>query len=588
MMKNTEKKRFNKKGLIIKRLIIQTLIVTLIFGTGTLIYLKSDYRNWADDYYRYIEEKNKDLIIKLQEYETKDEITADFKNYEDLLLASSSEMPEPRGLYIKMTDRKTGEVLADSKEKCFFILPKESGGFADDTNNPALLYESDDEYLLKWMKDTREEYLSIADEGDENHLYYQVNKYCVKDNTFYPLEMVAYYRPGYTDVNTVVTDKDKYETWGPIFYTRDYDNIEGIDEMEVIENKDNEGAVYLSGGIYDVSDFPEAGKGNPDYDVSYGESHTYEFPILVNRYIEKPRYFFKDVNTMIIIRNPFMLSKSENGEIVVKNYVLESYFKSNYWTEEQNIFTRKIILALYAFTLLLSAAISVVISLIQISKREKEEFRKTLTDSISHDLKSPLTALRGYAESLKENLNEDKKEIYADAILESADYMDRLINGNFELLKLKEKKYVERKENVNLVGMTENLFEKYIPLLEERNVKFEVTGSFEKKANKDLMEKALENLVSNSVKYVNDSGEIKVEGNKKGFVISNSVDSLPDKKPDKLWESFIKGDDARSNEKGSGIGLAIAKSIFDLHKIKATIEFKDGKEKRFEVYINQI
>ncbi|MCR5847170.1 MAG: HAMP domain-containing histidine kinase [Lachnospiraceae bacterium] len=583
MMKNTEKKRFNKKGLILKRLIIQTVIVTLLFGIVTLIYLKNDYNDWAQKYYRYIEEKNKDLIIKLQEYETKDEITADFKNFEDLLLASSTEMPEPMGFYIKMTDRKTGEVLADSKEKCFFILPKESGGFADDTNNPALLYECDDEYLIKWMKDTREEYLSFADEGDENHLFYQVNKYCIKDGSFYPLEMIAYYRPNYTD-GAIVTDKDKYETWCPEFDIRDYENIDGIDEMEEIVNKDNEGAVYLSGGIYDVSDFPEAGKDDPNYMVSYGESHTFEFETLVNHYIEQPKYFFKDGKTMIIIRDPFYLTKSVNGEIAVKNYVLESFFKSNYWTE--NIYTRKIILALYVLIFLLSTAISVVISLIQISKKEKEEFRKTLMDSISHDLKSPLTALRGYAESLKENLNADRKEAYADAILESSDYMDRLINGNLKLLQLQDMKYVSKKENADLVGITKELFEKYRPVLDERNISLKITGTFFRKVNKELISNALENLVSNSVKYVNDGGEIAVEGTKNELVISNSVERFPERKSEELWETFVKGDDSRSNEKGSGIGLAIAKRILEIHKINNCIKYADKDRKYFEIHLS--
>ncbi len=582
-MKNTEKKRFNKKGLILKRLIIQTVIVTLLFGIVTLIYLKNDYNDWAQKYYRYIEEKNKDLIIKLQEYETKDEITADFKNFEDLLLASSTEMPEPMGFYIKMTDRKTGEVLADSKEKCFFILPKESGGFADDTNNPALLYECDDEYLIKWMKDTREEYLSFADEGDENHLFYQVNKYCIKDGSFYPLEMIAYYRPNYTD-GAIVTDKDKYETWCPEFDIRDYENIDGIDEMEEIVNKDNEGAVYLSGGIYDVSDFPEAGKDDPNYMVSYGESHTFEFETLVNHYIEQPKYFFKDGKTMIIIRDPFYLTKSVNGEIAVKNYVLESFFKSNYWTE--NIYTRKIILALYVLIFLLSTAISVVISLIQISKKEKEEFRKTLMDSISHDLKSPLTALRGYAESLKENLNADRKEAYADAILESSDYMDRLINGNLKLLQLQDMKYVSKKENADLVGITKELFEKYRPVLDERNISLKITGTFFRKVNKELISNALENLVSNSVKYVNDGGEIAVEGTKNELVISNSVERFPERKSEELWETFVKGDDSRSNEKGSGIGLAIAKRILEIHKINNCIKYADKDRKYFEIHLS--
>ena len=584
-MKNTEKKRFNKKGLILKRLIIQTLIVTLIFGIGTLTYLKNDYKNWANDYYRYIEEKNKNLIIKLQEYETKDDDSTDMKNFEDLLLASSTEMPEPLGYYIKLTDRTTGEVLADSKERCFFLLPNDGEGFTDDPTGSVLLYENDDENLIKWMKNTREEYLSFADEEDENHLFFQVNKYCIKDGSFIPLEMIAYYRPTYSD-GDIILEKDKYETWCREFDIRDYENIDGIDKMEVIENNDNERAAYLSGGIYDISDFPESGKDAPNYKVSYGESHDFEFETLVTHYIEQPNYFFKDGETLIIKRDPFILSKSENGEIVIKNYVLESYFKSNYWTEGQNIYTRRIILALYFVTLLLSTAISVVLSLILISKKEKEEFRKTLMNSISHDLKTPLTALRGYAESLKENLNADRKEEYADAILESSEYMDRLINGNLELLRLEDIRKTGRKENVDLVELTKGLYEKYIPSLNERGVALNITGKYQTKVDRSLIVNAMENLVSNSVKYVNDNGEINVKETEKGFVISNTVEELPKNKSEELWESFVKGDEARSNEKGSGIGLAIAKSIFNLHKLKSSIEYKDGEKKKFEVYIS--
>lgn len=584
-MKNNGKKRFNKTGLIIKRLIIQTVIVTLVFGIGSFIYLKNDYNNWTKSYYRYIEGKNKDLIIKLQEYETKDDDSTDMKNFEDLLLASSTEMPEPLGYYIKLTDRTTGEVLADSKERCFFLLPNDGEGFTDDPTGSVLLYENDDENLIKWMKNTREEYLSFADEEDENHLFFQVNKYCIKDGSFIPLEMIAYYRPNYSD-GDIILEKDKYETWCREFDIRDYENIDGIDKMEVIENKDNERAAYLSGGIYDISDFPESGKDAPNYKVSYGESHDFEFETLVTHYIEQPNYFFKDGETLIIKRDPFILSKSENGEIVIKNYVLESYFKSNYWTEGQNIYTRRIILALYFVTLLLSTAISVVLSLILISKKEKEEFRKTLMNSISHDLKTPLTALRGYAESLKENLNADRKEEYADAILESSEYMDRLINGNLELLRLEDIRKTGRKENVDLVELTKGLYEKYIPSLNERGVALNITGKYQTKVDRSLIVNAMENLVSNSVKYVNDNGEINVKETEKGFVISNTVEELPKNKSEELWESFVKGDEARSNEKGSGIGLAIAKSIFNLHKLKSSIEYKDGEKKKFEVYIS--
>ena len=174
---------------------------------------------------------------------------------------------------------------------------------------------------------------------------------------------------------------------------------------------------------------------------------------------------------------------------------------------------------------------------------------------------------------------------YADAILESTDYMDRLINGNLELLRLQDKRFAGDKEKTDLVKMTENLFEKYTPSLEERNITLTVKGDYIKKVNRNLFANALENLVSNSVKYVDDGGEINVVGNKNYFTILNSVEELPDKKGEELWETFVKGNDSRSNEKGSGIGLTIAKSIFDIHKIKASIEYEDGEKKKFGVYI---
>lgn len=72
--------------------------------------------------------------------------------------------------------------------------------------------------------------------------------------------------------------------------------------------------------------------------------------------------------------------------------------------------------------------------------------------------------------------------------------------------------------------------------------------------------------------------EINVAGDKSSITISNSVEMFPPKDLEELWETFVKGDDSRSNERGSGIGLAIAKRIFDIHKIKSKIEYRDDEK----------
>lgn len=95
-----------------------------------------------------------------------------------------------------------------------------------------------------------------------------------------------------------------------------------------------------------------------------------------------------------------------------------------------------------------------------------------------------------------------------------------------------------------------------------------------------------DNLVSNAVNNVDDNGRIIVSARENDFTISNTTKDLPQKKPEELWNPFVKGNDSRANETGSGIGLAIAKRIFDVHKIKAKIEYEDTQEKLFKVHLS--
>ena len=417
------------------------------------------------------------------------------------------------------------------------------------------------------------------DEAENNYLIFEVKKYCIDENGyFYPLEMLAYCKSVYGG-----GEQPQNDSWHETFDIRDYEEINNLDSMEIVENTDS-GFVYLVGSQTNLNDYSLKGENDPEHYYSGGgESHTYQFPPLVNNYYEYNRSFVKG-DYIIIRRTPFILTEESEEGVVVKNYVLELYYKSNYW-EEYGKSLLPLIYIIYGIVISLAAIISLIINLIKLIKKEKVEYQNTLIDSISHDLKSPLTALRGYAESLKENLNEEKKEAYADAIIDSTDYMDRLINGNISLLQLQDMRSVHKRDKADLVELTKELFEKYGPVLEERSIILNISGNCERRVNKDLMTNALENLVSNSIKYVNDGGEITIEGNSEGLKFSNTVDSFPKRKPEELWETFVKGDDSRSNEKGSGIGLTIAKRIFDIHNIKSKIEYKEDENKHFVIIL---
>lgn len=572
-----------RKGRIIKIiliLVIQSILLTAIFYFSVRSFYKTNYLQWRNSQGSYLSNQNEKIIKQIQNDVANKAIVKNIKNNATMRLATASYNMNFGQTYLMITDRETGEVVVDSKERCFMVVSdSEADRHKEDYSLRSFIYISDSESLISWMKKIREEYEKIVEEPDKNYLIFEVKKYCVDENGyFYPLEMLAYYNRAFG-----AGEKSQYETWQEEFDIRDYETINNLESMEIVENTDS-GFVYLIGSETNLNDYSPMGENDPKhYNSGGGESHTYQFPPLVDNYYEYNHSFSKG-DFMIIHRTPFMLSEESEDGVVIKYYVLESYYKSNYWEDNGKRILPSIYI-IYGIVIALAAIISLIINVIKFIKKEKSEYQNTLIDSISHDLKSPLTALRGYAESLKENLNEEKKEAYADAIIDGTDYMDRLINGNISLLQLQDMHFAHKRDKSDLVELIKELFEKYGPVLEERNIILNISGNCEKKVNKDLITNALENLVSNSIKYVNDGGEITIEGNSEGLKFSNTVDSFPERKPGELWETFVKGDDSRSNEKGSGIGLAIAKRIFDIHKIKSKIEYMEDENKQFVIIL---
>ena len=164
--------------------------------------------------------------------------------------------------------------------------------------------------------------------------------------------------------------------------------------------------------------------------------------------------------------------------------------------------------------------------------------------------------------------------------------MNRLITDNLDLLKLEYDNSRLVKEKIDLIEVSRELTEKYMPLINEKNVSLSLNGTYIIKGNRAQIETAVENLISNAVRYVNEKGEININGAKKEFVISNTTDSLPDITPAELFKPFVKGDETRSNESGSGLGLSIAKNIFDRHKFKSLIRYDNiDKVDRFVVTV---
>lgn len=203
------------------------------------------------------------------------------------------------------------------------------------------------------------------------------------------------------------------------------------------------------------------------------------------------------------------------------------------------------------------------------------EYQNNLIDIMAHDLRTPLMAMSGYAENLKEEANTDKRDYYIDAILKNTEHMSQIISNNLNMSKIGDEDIKKNETNIDLVAMLEKSLEQYKVIFDERKITINCNGTFEIKGSENMMKTAVDNLVSNIVKYVDDAGTVTISVTGKKLVISNTTKEII-RNPKKLWEPFVRGNESRSNVDGTGLGLAIAKNVFDKHKLKSSIEVKDG------------
>lgn len=183
-----------------------------------------------------------------------------------------------------------------------------------------------------------------------------------------------------------------------------------------------------------------------------------------------------------------------------------------------------------------------------------EDYQKALTNNLAHDLKTPLAAIGGYAENLLGMGGDEKQQKYLQSILDNVAYSDSIISKTLELNSGNVKK--PEKTKFNMRQLAEDTIAKYSVQLEERGIKFGIDGDMEANTDKDMMSQAVENLVSNAVKYTRNDGRIKISMNKGKFIITNDVSENIDTRD--LTKPFVRGDKNRSGRSGSGLGLSIA------------------------------
>ncbi len=215
-----------------------------------------------------------------------------------------------------------------------------------------------------------------------------------------------------------------------------------------------------------------------------------------------------------------------------------------------------------------------------------DNIRKEFVADVSHELKTPLTSIKGFSETLLEgDCDKENEQHFLEIINDNANRMEKLVQDLLVLSKYDSKKNVPRTTDFDLGELSKKCSEKFEIEVKKKKQEMQcfVTADVPPvHADKDGIERVIINIISNSVKYTLDGGKIDIYV---GFVhndayvkIKDTGIGIPKEDLDKIFERFYRVDKARSRQLGgTGLGLSIAKEIMEQNGGSINIKSQVGK-----------
>lgn len=210
--------------------------------------------------------------------------------------------------------------------------------------------------------------------------------------------------------------------------------------------------------------------------------------------------------------------------------------------------------------------------------------RQDFTANVSHELKTPITAISGYAELIENKMVDENQQIkFAGEIRKHADRLVSLVNDIIRLSELDHKESVSDFSKIDLYEIAEERVELLKNNAREKNITVKLTGLHcMVTSNRGLMVELIDNLVQNAIRYNVQDGlveiSVKYSGNQVELKVSDTGIGIPEKDQSRVFERFYRVDKSRSRETGgTGLGLAIVKHIVELHDGEITLHSELGK-----------
>lgn len=227
-------------------------------------------------------------------------------------------------------------------------------------------------------------------------------------------------------------------------------------------------------------------------------------------------------------------------------------------------------------------------------KEKTEQMRREFSANVSHELKTPLTSISGYAEIMMNGMvKPEDVPVFSERIYNEASRMITLVGDIIKLSKLDEGSIELEKEDVDFYALTREIVSRLSMQAEKRHIQVELVGEHVTyRGIRQILEEMIYNLCENAIKYNKENGKVSIwigstlQGKK--VIVQDTGIGIPREHQGRIFERFYRVDKSHSRETGgTGLGLSIVKHGALLHHAEIHVESEEGKGTKIELVFQE-
>jgi signal transduction histidine kinase len=230
------------------------------------------------------------------------------------------------------------------------------------------------------------------------------------------------------------------------------------------------------------------------------------------------------------------------------------------------------------------------------SMEKVENARRDFISNVSHEIRSPITSIKGFIGGILDGvIPKDKENYYLSIAYEEIQRLTRLVNDLLDLSAIEAGQFKLRMSELDINEIIRLTVIKFEQKIKEKKINVDVCFNLEHQyvyGDRDRLIQVMTNLIDNAIKYVSEGGEIdictKVKGEKVLTTVFNNGPTIPKEDIPKIWDRFYKSDKARTSKVSTGLGLPIVRNILTQHGEDIWVENKEGEGVTFTFSLQRI